>query len=123
MIRLLKIKFSLYIYLLQMLHQRIILTYLQYRTSRAAIRTFNDDSIQQPCNFIQQAYRTSNAKGKSQSVSKIRVSSDLDSMPTTTTTTKRKKVNMLRTYNKDDTCPFHVQIVCHKSNRKWYIKS
>ena len=105
-----------------MLHQRIILKGLRYRTSRAAIRTFNYDYIQQPGTFIQQAHSTSSVKGKSCSASKIHVSSDLESM-STITTTKRENVNTLHTCNKDDTYQFHIKFVCHESNNKWYIKS
>ena len=94
------------------LHQRIIFKCVRYRTSRAAIRTFNDGSIQQPGIFIQQAHSTRSVKGKSCSASKKRVVSGLYAMSTitttttTTTTTKRKKVNTPRASNKENTCPF-----------------
>ena len=39
------------------------------------------------------------------------------------TTAKRKKVNTQRASNKEETCPFELKIVCHKSNDKWYIRS
>ena len=104
------------------LHQRIILKCVRYCTSRAAIRTFNDDSIQQPSTFLQQARSTSSVKGKSRSASKKRVTSDLDSM-SIITTTQRKKFNIPRASNKENTCTLHIQYFCNKSNYKWYIKS
>ena len=79
---------------------------VRYCTSSAEIITFNDDSIQQPGTFIQQAHSTSSVKGKSRLVYTIRVSSDLDSTYTITTTIKSKKVNTTRASNKEKICPF-----------------
>ena len=104
------------------MHQRIIFKCVRYRVSHAAIRTFNVGSIQQPGTLIQQDRSTSSVKGKIRSVSKKRVSSDLN-LISTITPTQRKKVNTSRASNKEGTCPFYIQIVCHKSNEKWYIKS
>ena len=105
------------------MHHRINFKRVRSRTSRAAIRTLNDDSIQQPGTFVQQAHYTSSVKGKSWSASKIHFSSDVDSLLTITTNTKRKKVNKLRSSNKEDTCSFKLKVVCYKTNDKWYIKS
>ena len=102
----------------RVVHQRILLKSGRSHIPRTSIRRLNDSFFQQPGKIIQQALSTSSVKGKIRSASKILISSDLDSMTTITTTTKRKKLDTLRAYNKDDTCLFKLQIICYKSDNK-----
>ena len=86
-----------------MVHQSTVLKYVRYLTSRAAIRTTNDDSIQQPSTIVQQTCSISSVEVNSWSASKIRILSDLDSF-STITSTKSKKMNTLRASSNEDAC-------------------
>ena len=87
------------------------------------MRKFNEDSVQQPGTYIQQAHGSKSAKCLSRAASKKRVADDGDNVPNSSfaRSSNRSKCSTPRPLTKEDVCPFSVSVFCHSRDHKWYL--
>ena len=95
----------------------------RHRRTRATIRNFAPESIQQPGTIIQQAHGSKSTKGHSRSSTNQRVSdyTKYDEGSCFSRSNKRSKITTTRPMCKDEMCPFGIKIFCHSSDSKWYL--
>ena len=95
----------------------------RHRRTRATIRNFAPESIQQPGTIIQQAHGSKSTKGHSRSSTNQRVSDNTkyDEGSCFSRSNKRSKITTTRPMCKDEMCPFGIKIFCHSSDSKWYL--
>jgi len=60
---------------------KVYICCIRHRITRATLRNFNEDSVQQPGTYIQQAHGSKSVKGYSRAATKKRVADDGDTIP------------------------------------------
>ena len=60
---------------------KVYICCIRHRITRASMRKFNEDSVQQPGTYIQQAHGSKSVKGHSRAASKKCVADDGDNIP------------------------------------------
>ena len=107
--------------IISFLKGRIVLKCNRSRISRARKRKFSPGTLQQPGTFIQEAHSASSTKNLSRSSYKKRTSIN-KSCEILDPNRKRNKVDTVRPVCIDQCCSFAIQIICDKTNNKWYIR-
>ena len=94
----------------------------RHRISRAAKRKFDSNKIQQPGTFIQKAHGSTSTKHKSRSSTKTRTDICLE-LSILDHSKKRNKIDTTRPTTSDLCCPFSIQLICTRSDSRWFIRS
>ena len=102
---------------------KVYICCIRHRITRATMRNFNEDSVQQPGTYIQQVHGSKSVKGYSRAATKKHVADDGDTIPNSSfaRSSNRSKCSTPRPLTKEDVCPFAVSVFCHSSDQKWYL--
>ena len=60
---------------------KVYICCIRHRITRATVRNFTEDSVQQPGTYVQQAHASKSVKGRSRAATKKRVADDVDAIP------------------------------------------
>ena len=102
---------------------RVYIQCVRHRKTRAALRKFTNDSIQQPGTYAQQAHAGKSVKYRSHAASKKFIADDdyIDPDSSFSRSSNQSKCTTTRPIAQEDFCYFSISMFCHLKDLKWYL--